>query len=176
LEQHYRDMRIHPIHEGTTGIQGITLLGRGITMRNGKAFKLFLEEIQDAINTAQADTDLAAYAVELSQAVEKLKEVTNRLIGFAVKGDIELFLADATVYLELFGIVAIAWQWLLQAIAFNKAIRSNPAQTDMDFYQGKLYAFRYFFGYELPKVEGLYKLLMNTDGLTVEMRGDLFSD
>ena len=176
LEQYYRDMRIHPIHEGTTGIQGITLLGRGITMKNGKAFKLFLEEIQEAVNTAQADTELAAYAVEFSQAVEKLKEVTNRLIGFAVKGDIELFLADATVYLELFGIVAIAWQWLLQAIAVNKAIRSNPEKTDMNFYRGKMYAFRYFFGYELPKVEGLYRLLMNADGLTVEMRGELFSD
>ena len=28
LEQYYRDARIHPIHEGTTGIQGIDLLGR----------------------------------------------------------------------------------------------------------------------------------------------------
>ncbi len=27
-EQYFRDMRIHPIHEGTTGIQGMDLLGR----------------------------------------------------------------------------------------------------------------------------------------------------
>ncbi|WDP87709.1 MAG: acyl-CoA dehydrogenase family protein [Desulfobacter sp.] len=28
VEQHFRDMRIHPIHEGTTGIQAMDLLGR----------------------------------------------------------------------------------------------------------------------------------------------------
>ena len=39
LELYYRDARIHPIHEGTTGIQGITLLGRNVTMKNGAAFK-----------------------------------------------------------------------------------------------------------------------------------------
>jgi butyryl-CoA dehydrogenase len=176
LEQYYRDVRIHPIHEGTTGIQSITLLGRCITMKNGKAFHLLLEEIQDAVNTAQADTDLAAYAGELAQAAEKLKEVTNGLIGVAIKGNIELFLADATLYMELFGIVAVAWQWLLQAVAVNKAIRSKPGEDDLKFYQGKLYVFRYFFGYELPKMEGLYRLLLNADGLTVEMHADLFSD
>jgi butyryl-CoA dehydrogenase len=176
LEQYYRDVRIHPIHEGTTGIQSITLLGRCITMKNGKAFQLFLEEIQEAVNTAQADTDLAAYADKLAQAMEKLKEVTNGLIGIAIKGNIELFLADATPYMEFFGIVAVAWQWLLQALAVNKAIRSKNGEDALKFYQGKLYAFRYFFGYELPKMEGLYRLLLNADGLTVEMHADLFSD
>jgi butyryl-CoA dehydrogenase len=43
LEQYYRDARIHPIHEGTTGIQGLTLLGRNVTMKGGKAYKLYLE-------------------------------------------------------------------------------------------------------------------------------------
>jgi hypothetical protein len=46
----------------------------------------------------------------------------------------------------------------------------------LKFYKGKLYVFRYFFGYELPKMEGLYRLLLNADGLTVEMHADLFSD
>jgi butyryl-CoA dehydrogenase len=44
------------------------------------------------------------------------------------------------------------------------------------FYQGKLYTFKYFFGYELPKIDGLAKSLMRTDGLTVEMSEAYFSD
>jgi alkylation response protein AidB-like acyl-CoA dehydrogenase len=36
LEQYYRDMRIHPIHEGTTGIQAMDLLGRKVVMKNGR--------------------------------------------------------------------------------------------------------------------------------------------
>ena len=39
VEQHFRDTRIHPIHEGTTGIQGMDLLGRKIRMKDGKALK-----------------------------------------------------------------------------------------------------------------------------------------
>ena len=37
MEQYYRDARIHPIHEGTTGIQGMDLLGRKVVAQNGRA-------------------------------------------------------------------------------------------------------------------------------------------
>ena len=33
VEQHYRDNRLNPIHEGTNGIQAIDLLGRGPATR-----------------------------------------------------------------------------------------------------------------------------------------------
>jgi alkylation response protein AidB-like acyl-CoA dehydrogenase len=45
LEQYYRDARIHPIHEGTTGIHGMDLLGRKVLMQDGKAFDLVLIEV-----------------------------------------------------------------------------------------------------------------------------------
>jgi butyryl-CoA dehydrogenase len=77
---------------------------------------------------------------------------------------------------SFFGIISIAWQWLLQAIAVQKAFARGLPTGEEKFYRGKLYAFRYFFGYELPKIEGLVKRLMNTDGLTVEMEESLFSD
>ncbi len=176
LEQYYRDARIHPIHEGTTGIQGITLLGRGVIKKDGKAFQLYLKEVQDVIRKAQEAPELKTYAIELKDAVERLQEVTSHLIGVATKDGPEFFLADATIYLEFFGIIAIAWQWLLQAISIQKALKDNPKTTDSTFYQGKMYAFKYFFGYELPKIEGLAKRLQNSDGLTVGMGADLFSD
>jgi len=44
----------------------------------------------------------------------------------------------------------------------------------MSFYQGKLYTFRYFFQYELPKIEGLAKSLLASNRLTVEMKKDFF--
>lgn len=37
VEQLYRDSRLNPIHEGTTGIQAIDLLGRKILSEKGKA-------------------------------------------------------------------------------------------------------------------------------------------
>ena len=37
VEQHYRDNRLNPIHEGTHGIQALDLLGRKVTMQGGAA-------------------------------------------------------------------------------------------------------------------------------------------
>jgi len=176
LEQHYRDVRIHPIHEGTTGIQGQDLLGRKVRVKDGKAFKLFVEELEKTISSAEDFPDLKSYARELRDALEKLRHTTNYLMDVAAKENPEIFLADATLYLELFGIVTVAWQWLLQAVVLNKGLTDNPSGAETDFLQGKLYAFRFFFSYELPKIEGLIQRLTNSDGLTVEIKVRHFSD
>ncbi len=96
--------------------------------------------------------------------------------GVAAKEGPEMFLADATVYLEFFGIIAIAWQWLRQATAAKKSLAKSPGEADENFYQGKLAAFRYFFGYELPKIQGLSDRLLSSDGLTVKMKNEYFED
>jgi len=176
LEQFYRDARIHPIHEGTTGIQGITLLGRNVTMKNGAAFKLFLAEVQETIKKAEEIAELKPYAQELKGAMDRLTKVTLHLIGLAQSKGPDVFLADSTLYLEFFGIISIAWQWLLQAVHVQKALGQKPTGADADFYSGKMYAFRYFFRYELPKIDGLAKRLTDGDAFTVEMKDTLFAD
>jgi len=151
LEQYYRDVRIHPIHEGTTGIQGMDLLGRKMVMKDGKALLLYLEEVEKAIAGAKSIDELAPYAEKLQEALQSLKEVAQSLTEIALKGEIEIFLADATLFLEFFGIIAIAWQWLLQALTADEALAGASEAADTDFYRGKLHTFRYFFEYELPR-------------------------
>jgi butyryl-CoA dehydrogenase len=70
----------------------------------------------------------------------------------------------------------VAWQWLVQALAVVKALKNQPEGTEASFYHGKFFAFRFFFEYELPKIQGLAKRLMNSDGMTVEINPDFFSD
>ncbi len=176
LEQHYRDARIHPIHEGTTGIQGLDLLGRKVVIKDGKAFVLYVEEVQKTIQAAEEIPSLKAYAERLKDALERLKMVTSHLVQLGSKGDVERFLADATLYLEFFGIIAVAWQWLIQALPIQRALETGPSEQEEQFYRGKFYTFRYFFHYELPKVEGLAQRLMEADGLTVEMTEAFFQD
>ncbi len=176
LEQHYRDARIHPIHEGTTGIHGLDLLGRKVIMGHGKAYQLFLEEVQGTLQEAKKFEELESYVQKLTQSLDTLKKVTTHLVNVGKKGTPELFLADATLYLEFFGIFCVAWQWLAQASVVVKALRNDPDGAEGYFYKGKFFAFRYFFEYELPKLEGLAKRLMNSDGLTVDIKPDFFSD
>jgi alkylation response protein AidB-like acyl-CoA dehydrogenase len=176
LEQYYRDVRIHPIHEGTTGIQGLDLLGRKVIMQNGQAFKLYMDEVTDTIRIAGEDPELREYSEKLDAALNSLKNVTMQLISIAQKKSPEYFLADATLYLEFFGIITVAWQWLLQGIAILKSLKGDCESSDLIFYKGKLTTMRFFFSYELPKIHGLAQRLKDCDGLTVDMDLNVFDD
>ena len=176
LEQYYRDCRIHPIHEGTTGIQGMDLLGRKVVMKNGRAFLLFINEIEDTIGAALKYNELRGVANDLNSTLTTLQDVTQHLITIAQQQGPEAFLADATLYLEFFGIVTIAWQWLLQGVVVQRALNNGAKKADQNFYQGKMFTLRYFFAYELPKTLGLAKRLRGDDRLTVEMRAEHFND
>jgi butyryl-CoA dehydrogenase len=176
LEQYYRDCRIHPIHEGTTGIQGMDLLGRKVVVKNGQAFLLFINEIEDTIGAAHKYNELRGFANDLNSTLTTLQDVTQHLITIAQQQGPEIFLADATLYLEFFGIVTIAWQWLLQGVAVQRELDNGAKKADQNFYQGKMFTLRYFFAYELPKTLGLAKRLLDDDRMTVEMRADFFND
>lgn len=176
VEQHFRDIRIHPIHEGTTGIQGQDILGRKVRMKDGKAYGLFIDEVNKTILEATDIAGLKHYADQLSKSLQLLDTVTTSKLGVAAKGNIDLFLADATLYLELFSIVTVSWQWLKQAMVAHNALGSASGESAKNFYTGKLYTFKYFFEYELPKIEGLAVRLMKDDGLTVEMQKEYFED
>ncbi len=176
MEQYLRDSRIHPIHEGTTGIQAQDLLGRKVVMKNGQAMLLYLEEVREAVQAATHFETLKPYAERLSQAADTLQDVTMSLVQIALTRDIERYLADATLYLEFFGIIAVAWQWLLQGVAAERALRENATAADKLFYQGKIRTLQYFFHYELPKTLGLAARLREADGLTVQMDQEVFSD
>ena len=176
LEQYFRDCRIHPIHEGTTGIQAMDLLGRKVIMQNGRAFLLYITEVHDTIADARDLKPLEKFAGALNDSLTKLQEVTRHLLTVAGREKPEAFLADATLYLEFFGIITIAWQWLLQGIAAQNALISGAGKKDLNFYEGKMFTLRYFFAYELPKTLGLAQRLMDDDRLTIEIQTEYFND
>jgi len=176
VEQFYRDVRIHPIHEGTTGIQGIDLLGRKVIMQDGQAYRYFLAEARGT-NASSKDFDaLCANGQRLEEALALIEQVTCHLTAKLPKQGAEIFLADATLYLEFFGIVAIAWQWLLQALTAKRALNGKISRAQNNFYCGKLCTFEYFFAYELPKIRGLAVRLLEDNPVTVEMTPEFFND
>lgn len=173
VEQFYREARIHPIHEGTTGIHGLDLLGRKIIIKNGKSLQLLVAEILKTIEKASSIDHLKPFARKLQTYLGKTDTVTKHLLDLASK-DLEIFLSDATLYLELFGIMTIAWQWLVQAIKAEEALQAGATGDDFDFYQGKIFTLRYFYEYELVKIDALMKRLLSEDNVTVEMQSAWF--
>jgi alkylation response protein AidB-like acyl-CoA dehydrogenase len=173
VEQYYREARIHPIHEGTTGIHGLDLLGRKITIHHGKATQIFFEEVSKTIERASQVADLKVFSEKLQKSLGKAQQATGYLLSLAEKGETEKYLADATLYLEMFGIITIAWQWLSQGIVAHEKL-SNAHEADQNFYQGKLMTMRYFYEYELVKVDSLAKRLQSEDSVTIEMQSEWF--
>ena len=100
MEQYYRDMRIHPIHEGTTCIHGMDILGRKVRMKGGKSLRVYLEEVRQSLSIAKQNSELVSYAERLEIALATVEDVTATLLGVASDKGEEVFLADATLYLE----------------------------------------------------------------------------
>ncbi len=170
LEQLYRDIRVNSIYEGTTTIHGLDLLGRKVMMEKGRAMKYFLNEVKDCIAEASQIAELQTPAAQLGQAVKSLHAITLELTQLAMQDRPEVFTADATLYLEYFGIVTIGWQWLQQAIKAHQGLQQTEVADEQDFYNGKLAALRYFFEYELPKTLGLHQRLQSKERVTLDTK------
>ncbi|MCB9185639.1 MAG: acyl-CoA dehydrogenase [Flavobacteriales bacterium] len=169
LQQYYRDTRINPIYEGTTGIQAMDLLGRKVTMKMGAAVMAFGAELQETIMKAMSVEALKPRAEKLAATATKFQEVTMKLMNLAQSEKPEVFLADATLYLENSGLLAIAWQWMKQAMVIEEKLAENPTGEELSFYKGKQAAFEFFYEYELPKSIGLTKRLLSDNRLTLNL-------
>ena len=173
VEQYYRDNRLNPIHEGSNGIQAIDLLGRKAMAGNGAALKALLAQLQATAAEANAVPGLAQYAIALENAARSIDETTQALATCLGSGRVSLGLANASYYLTLVGHSLIAWVWLKQALVAERALASAAAH-DIDFYQGKLAACRFFFRYELPATGHCAALLQSLDDTTMAMRPECF--
>ena len=176
VEQHFRDIRIDPIHEGTTGIQAQDLLGRKTTMKKGEAYRLFMAEVNRTIAEALEIPELKTQAEILARGLEVMNDVTSYLLEVRKEKGPEEFLADANLYLEMTSLLAIGWQWLLQGIIAYRALQNQPSEGDAKFYRGKLITLKYFFTYEIPRVNSLAHVLKTSQGLTANMDISLFDE
>lgn len=155
VEQHYRDNRLNPIHEGTHGIQGQDLLGRKVIMQGGAGLLALVGAIRDTIDRAGG----SPYAHALAANVDRILDVTQTIWS---QGDPVVALANASTYLEVVGHTVIAWIWLEQLLAVG--------DRQGDFYDGKRAAAAYFFAYELPRTGPQLDLLATLDRITLDTR------
>ena len=168
LQQYYRDIRISSIYEGTTGIQSQDLLGRKMMLNNGEGAKLLLEEIKKTIDKANQDNELKEWASCLNDQLDQTQKILFHLMPFAIKGDYERFLADASVFMEFFSLILIGWSWLEIGVATKHALTMNNSSLDSKFYQSKLDALEYFYVYELQKTKGLAEILLHPSSVTIK--------
>lgn len=167
LQQYYRDVRIMSLYEGTTGIQSLDLLGRKSTMENGRALQLIMGEIQSSIQSAMSYDLLKPFAMKLGKKLELAGKVITHLMGYAQEGDFERFLADATIFMQFTSTLVIAWQWLVIATKAQEALLTSKQGFTEEFYESKFVCLRYFYKFELPKMESCAVTLLDEDFVTL---------
>ncbi|VVN90402.1 3-methylmercaptopropionyl-CoA dehydrogenase [Pseudomonas fluorescens] len=173
VEQHYRDNRLNPIHEGTHGIQSLDLLGRKLAQNGGAGLKQLVRLIADTTQCASAHSQLDHLRQPLEQLVTALQGVTVGLLTDLAQGKVNVALANSALYLKAFGHTVIGWRWLEQAIRAEEGLsRGNAA--DVDFYKGKLQAARYFLTWEVPACHHELAILQARDDVCLSMQNEWF--
>jgi butyryl-CoA dehydrogenase len=167
-----RDQKLNSIHEGTTGIQGLDLLGRKVVAEAGQALGAFVDEARAAIARAAAIGAVADGRERLGRALERLVALTSTLAARGAGGDVDGMLLHSHDYLTLFCIVAVAWQWV--KIAAVAAAAMAAGRGPRDFYDGKLRAAQYWLATELPRVDALATLCESGEDSYAKMRYEQF--
>ena len=172
VEQLYRDNRLNPIHEGTTGIQALDLLGRKILRGNGAGLGVLGDRIQDTIASTSASPRLQIFARQLSSAWVR---VNDTLALLCAADDPARALGNATPLLQAFGHVVLAWLWLDQAKVAETALAADVSgAAEAAFFEGKLRACRFFFECELPSVDPLLTFVGSLSDVAANVPVELF--
>jgi len=163
VEQYWRDNRLNMIHEGTHGIQGMDLLGRKVLMEEGRGVHLLGARMRETADKAMAFADLTADAKALNTALQKVIVATQMAWS---SGQPQEALANAVPYLQAFGHLVLAWIWLDVSASCRGA--QTPAQT------GRQAAAKFFYHYELPKIDAWLQVVSNRDMTCANLAEDAF--
>ncbi len=177
--QHYRDQRITPIYEGTTGIQALDLIGRKLIRDGGAMNGRVIERIREQCGALANARELAAMTDGMAKALAILQESANSIVASAAD-NMQLPAAVSEPYLRLWGVVACGWQMLKAAdVSLTKQQDKQPAdgrgdQQDATFYRNKLHTARFYFSSEMPKVHALGEIISTSSQLVVAADASLF--
>jgi 3-(methylthio)propanoyl-CoA dehydrogenase len=147
--QHYRDIRIAAIYEGTNGIQAIDLVTRKLGMRGGAVVRELLDRIGGECTGVS----------QMAGPLHAVREATEWLIAHGDRPDD--LLAGATPYLRMMGIVTGGWLIARGAGAARGLLQSRPDGSggsggyDASFLEARIAAAEFYLGQILPTAMGL---------------------
>jgi alkylation response protein AidB-like acyl-CoA dehydrogenase len=163
LEQIVRDTRISTLYEGTTGIQGLDLLGRKMLLERGRTLKRFTKEIlifckdHSLISANPHKRRMNKFTWPLSKAVLNWQRYSLQIASRARK-DRDLIGSASVEYLMYSGYITMAYMWAMMAQTANEEISKNP--ENIDFYRAKVRTAEFYFERILPRIKTLGKTMM----------------
>jgi len=163
LEQIVRDTRISTLYEGTTGIQGLDLLGRKILLERGKTLNRFAKEIltfckdNSLISANPHKRRMNKFTWPLGKAVLTWQRYSLQIAARARK-DRDMIGSASVEYLMYSGYITMAYMWAMMAQTANEEIAKNP--DNIDFYRAKVRTAEFYFERIFPRIKTLGKTMM----------------
>lgn len=167
-EAYMRDQKLNTLHEGTSGIQSMDLLGRKVMAKGGAPLRALAEEIGATITRAReagVDSELCA---ALEEAVTTVGAVTVELGERGMSGDADAMLGHSWDYLDMFATLVIGWQWLNMAAVAPGAPISEERKRATDA------ATRYWLRTEVPRIALLAELCRSNEKSYIEAEPSWF--
>ena len=171
-EAYMRDQKLNTLHEGTSGIQSMDLLGRKVVAKGGAPMKALGEEIALAVQQARAagcDTQLCN-AVE--DATKVVMSITMELGQRGRAGDTDGMLGHSWDYLDMMATLVVAWQWLRMASAARTRFKDEPTQQAR--LHGTQAAAQYWIRTEVPRIAVLAELCRANEDSYLKAQPDWF--
>jgi len=177
LEQIVRDARISTLYEGTTGIQGLDLLGRKILMQRGRSLKAFSKEIlgfckdHSMISDNEHKRRMNKFIWPLSKAVVNWQQYSLRL-ALKARKDRDIVGSASVDYLMYSGYVTMAYMWAMMAQKANERISEKP--DNIEFYRAKVRTAEFYFERIFPRIKTLSQTMMADPKSVMRLDEDYF--
>jgi alkylation response protein AidB-like acyl-CoA dehydrogenase len=171
-ESWLRDQKLNSIHEGTTGIHGMDLLGRKVVAHGGEPLRILLEEIEATIARATKAGVDPSWGERVRAAAQETAGLVAHLGAMGLGGDVDGMMRHSTHFLMLFSVLVVSWLWLWQATLAKEGLAKGG--VDGAFYEGKLCAAQYWLATELPRVRELAALCRSNDDSFARMQDAWF--
>lgn len=152
VAQHWRDVRIAPIYEGTNGIQAADLVFRKLPLGGGAVIEKFFSEMTDLASQLADNDDLGSLGSALAAGVKEMREAALWLGGRLATQPNDAA-AGAVPFLRVAGVV-VGGYYLARSAQIAQQLL-DAGEGDVDFLNDKI-ATALFYGQQiLPTVAGL---------------------
>ena len=174
MEQIARDARISTLYEGTTGIQGLDLLGRKVLLSSkGKAVRDFTAEIAKFCRDHVGNKEMRPYVWELTKIATQWNYLTVRIMLQARK-DRDMVATAHNDFLMYSGYATLAFFWAkMAAVAFEKLEKGG--NDEPAFYQAKVQTAEFYFDRLLPRAKAHADSMLKPTKSIMQMAPEHFS-
>ena len=169
--QHYRDVRITSIYEGTTGIQANDLISRKLLKDQGVAIDKLVEDLSGKLENAEESEVIRMIVAASKSAISDLDISTRWVLGTG-KDAPELPIATSVNYLLQLGYV-VGGCLLAQSAIQAEEMMSNEG-ADLNFLHAKILTAQFYATHIMPRARACGDATVNSSDSILEIAEEQF--